>query len=764
MRDSLHVPPDMAKWRVFFLLLLGVTSTRSFRFLPVRSPSSPALLPSCWAIALSRTTLTPLYSDAFFNFEGLQKRLNLTHFDDSSQHSPPPLRPNPQEDFVNRPDLVKAREIADKLAPEFSSHDKYPTVVIYFHVAAHHLQSWREALFYFIIAQKQIERDEEVFWEAFQHVGLPPEVKDINYLSRQAGRVPSRSRLALCGTFANTKAEERAKHALSQWRSDLNARLMAYRLQGDDVRDAVEVMPMSQAVYRRIRPSGPPTQPSQITSCSISPESTFLLSFLQASWSSERKIRRHLDRLDKYLDEVTGSASTRGGPAERAELYIDPSYPSAHRIWHQFSDSNAMVACLRKDYANFLEGGAKFRARVNHVEQVFAPVGCAISQKMFPPTLSRRLSSSCYMPLVGYGTRVYRGREREGTLTLLDAVRTALRAGCRLLDCSPDYGTQPEVGEALRQMFKAHETQRERLFIVSSLSIEVAMNHGDVSEVSTHVNESIQQLHCDYLDLLLLPYIIDKQRHIAAWKAMEVLLSEGVVRHIGVGGFPLSSLKALCEDPTLTWQPAVCQLEHHPFYRPDSLVEFCGERHIQLLANTPLGRPALSRPPGQNPLKEPLIEMSSTALECSPAQIALRWAVQQGVAVIPNSLCRTHILENSDLHSFTLAPFRIEVLHEMAAVRNMSFTDDSSVRKGEERAPYTLEEIRAHGFVYDDGGTLIAPGNPYEYLQLTIDVFERLDLSDVPELALAPREIDGAFPGMDVEPIECDEEITNEQP
>ena len=670
---------------------------------------------------------------------------------------------------MNRPDLVKAREIAKALNAELTAPGNYPSVTLYFHVAAHHLQSFREALHDFIQAQRHVEKEGDVFWEAFQLIGLPAELEDTPYPGSQAGRVPSRSRVSLCGTFATQQAEEQAKQDVTKWRSALKTRLAAYRLLGEEEYDPVETMPMSQAVYRRIRPQGPPTQPLTSTTHPVTPSSVFLLSFLQASWSSERKIRLHLERLYRYMVGVTDPDPFLGGPAERTELYIDPSYPSAHRVWHQFPNQAAMVECLSGPYVEFLGEGAKFRARVNHVEQAFAPLGGSGSEgggkgkgEPFPPTLSVALSScGSYMPLVGYGTNVFRGREREGELPLGEATRIALRAGCRLLDCSPNYGTQKEVGEALRQVFEARETTRERVFLVSSLSYEVVKIGGDKDEVRADVRKTFQELNVEYLDLLLLPYVAgsddENERHASLWRAMETLVEEGLVRHLGVGGFPLESLKALQGDPTLPCQPVVCQLEHHPFYRDETLVGYCKENGIQLLAHTPLGRPALSRPPGSNPLREPLVEMSATALECSPAQVVLRWAVQQGVAVVPNSLSRSHILENANLHSFTLAPFRVDVLRDMAAIRNLRFTNPAIAAGASARMmtpPYSLEEVRTQGLVYGEDGAIIPPGSAYKYVELTVEVFERLDLGDMAELLLEPRMIDGTFPGMDVEPIE----------
>jgi len=86
---------------------------------------------------------TRRHSDAFFNFEGLKRKLNLTHFPDPAMNQAPPL---PEEDFGARPDLVKAREIGRVVREELERDAPVVSVSLYFHVAHHHLQSYREAL------------------------------------------------------------------------------------------------------------------------------------------------------------------------------------------------------------------------------------------------------------------------------------------------------------------------------------------------------------------------------------------------------------------------------------------------------------------------------------------------------------------------------------------------------------------------------------------------------------------------------------------
>lgn len=189
-------------------------------------------------------------------------------------------------------------------------------------------------------AAKQ-DRREEVRWEAFQLVGLPAALEDTRYPGAQAGRVPSRSRLLLCGTFRDAAAEERAKDEVGAWRAALAGRLKGYRLltgAGDDggqgeQQEVIETMPPSQAVYRRLLPEGPGVVGVGDDPPPPSASSVFVMGFLQSSWSSERKVRAHLARLWEYVEGVAAE-----GLALRAELLQSPDYPSAQKVWHHFAD------------------------------------------------------------------------------------------------------------------------------------------------------------------------------------------------------------------------------------------------------------------------------------------------------------------------------------------------------------------------------------------------------------------------------------------
>lgn len=85
-----------------------------------------------------------------------------------------------------------------------------------------------------------------------------------------------------------------------------------------------------------------------------------------------------------------------------------------------------------------------------------------------------------------------------------------------------------------------------------------------------------------------------------AWSELKSLVKEGLVRHLGVSDFPLAALRFLDEwesrDDQQGLRPDICQVEHHPYYRDEELMEYCQSRSgatgpIQVVAHTPLGRP-----------------------------------------------------------------------------------------------------------------------------------------------------------------------------
>ncbi|WP_248797339.1 aldo/keto reductase [Pseudomonas sp. MWU13-2105] len=258
------------------------------------------------------------------------------------------------------------------------------------------------------------------------------------------------------------------------------------------------------------------------------------------------------------------------------------------------------------------------------------------------------------MPAVGFGTLF-----RDLSLTT-QAVKAALEAGFRHFDCAERYRNEESVGIALQAVLQTGEVRREELFITTKLW---NTNHRP-ERVEPAFAASCRRLQVDYIDCYLVhtPFAFqpgddqdprDFQGHviydsgvtlIETWRALERLVDEGRCRSIGLSDISLEALKELVAVARI--KPAVVQVESHPYLPEWELLEFCQEHGIILLAFAPLGH-------GMEPnvLEEPVLTGIARRLGKTPAQVALAWAVQRGVAFLTTSVSPSHIQENFDISS-----------------------------------------------------------------------------------------------------------------
>ncbi|NWB99127.1 aldo/keto reductase [Pseudomonas gingeri] len=256
------------------------------------------------------------------------------------------------------------------------------------------------------------------------------------------------------------------------------------------------------------------------------------------------------------------------------------------------------------------------------------------------------------MPAVGFGTLF-----RDLSVTT-PAVKAALEAGFRHFDCAERYRNEDSVGVALQEVFQAGKVQREEVFITTKLW---NTNHRP-ERVEPAFTASCRRLQVDYLDCYLIhtPFAFqpgddqdprDEQGQviydsgvtlIETWRALERLVDEGRCKSIGLSDITLETLKALVAVARI--KPAVVQVESHPYLPEWELLEFCQQHGIILLAFAPLGH-------GMEPnvLEEPVITGIAQRLQKTPAQVALAWAVQRGVAFLTTSATPSHIQENFDI-------------------------------------------------------------------------------------------------------------------
>lgn len=218
-------------------------------------------------------------------------------------------------------------------------------------------------------------------------------------------------------------------------------------------------------------------------------------------------------------------------------------------------------------------------------------------------------------------------------------VTQALQAGYRHIDTAAIYGNEEGVGAAIA----AAGIPREELFITTKLW------NSDQGTDSAHaaIDTSLGKLGLDYVDLYLVHWPAPaKDAYVDSWRALQEIRQQGKARSIGVSNFLPEHLQRVI-DTGVT--PAVNQIELHPAYQQRDVVAFCADHGIRIEAWGPLGQ-------GKYDLLElPAVTGPAAAHGKTPAQVVLRWHLQQGYIVFPKSSNESRIAENFDILDFELS-------------------------------------------------------------------------------------------------------------
>jgi diketogulonate reductase-like aldo/keto reductase len=196
--------------------------------------------------------------------------------------------------------------------------------------------------------------------------------------------------------------------------------------------------------------------------------------------------------------------------------------------------------------------------------------------------------------------------------------------------------------------------------------------------------KSACKLGVDQIDLLILHQALPSQFEftLEAYRALETLLADGKVRAIGVSNFMVDHLTTLLEKATVV--PAVNQIEVHPYFQQRDLQTLGAEHGILTQAWSPIGGITFYRD-GEHTstLQDPVIGGIAEAHGKTPAQVMLRWHLQQGRSVIPKSTKPQRIAENLDVFDFDLSS------DELAAIDAL----DTGQRGGPEPEAITMESF-----------------------------------------------------------------------
>lgn len=264
-------------------------------------------------------------------------------------------------------------------------------------------------------------------------------------------------------------------------------------------------------------------------------------------------------------------------------------------------------------------------------------------------TDSTTLSNGVKMPWLGLGVwKVKDDGEAERTVT------SAIEAGYRSIDTAAAYNNETGVGAGIRNSGIA----RDEIFVTT----KIWNAHQGYESTLTAFEDSRRKLGIDVVDLLLIHWPV-KDKYTETWRAMEKLYRDGYVRAIGVSNFQIHHLRDVIESGEFV--PMVNQVEYHPLLTQNELHSFAKSRNIQLMAWSPLM---------QGNLDHAILTDIGAKYGKTPAQVVLRWDLQNEVITIPKSVTPARQQENADIFDFALTPE--EVAQISALNRDQRFGPD----------------------------------------------------------------------------------------
>lgn len=270
------------------------------------------------------------------------------------------------------------------------------------------------------------------------------------------------------------------------------------------------------------------------------------------------------------------------------------------------------------------------------------------------PTI--RLNDGNAMPQLGYG--VWRVSNEEAST----AIGEAIKAGYRSIDTAAIYGNEEGVGQAI----KAAPVSRDELFITTKVWND---RHGYDNTLRAF-DESVARLQLDNVDLYLIHWpVAGSEAYLDTWRALIKLKQDGRVKSIGVSNFLVPHLQRLIDESGVT--PSVNQIELHPRLQQKELRAFHAKNGIVTESWSPLGQGTL--------IENDDIAALARKHGKTPAQIILRWHIENGLIAIPKSVTPSRIRENADIFGFKLDAEDMRVIEGL---------DDASGRVGPDPAVF----------------------------------------------------------------------------
>ena len=263
---------------------------------------------------------------------------------------------------------------------------------------------------------------------------------------------------------------------------------------------------------------------------------------------------------------------------------------------------------------------------------------------------TKRLANGIEMPIFGLG--VYKMTDPQETI---EAITTALQVGYRAIDTASLYHNEEQVGEAIRHS----GVPRNDIFVTT----KVWNTDQGFDNTLRAFEESLKKLDMDYVDLYLTHWPVEG-KYTETYRAIERLYEEKLIRVPGVSNHHKQHIEEILK--VAQTPPMVNQIEAHPYLSQEPLRAFCKEHNIAVTAWSPLGR-------GGVLIDETILKMGDKYGK-SPAQIVLRWHIQNDILVIPKSVTPSRIEENARIFDFELSEEDMRSLNNLN--RNQRFGKD----------------------------------------------------------------------------------------
>jgi 2,5-diketo-D-gluconate reductase A len=245
------------------------------------------------------------------------------------------------------------------------------------------------------------------------------------------------------------------------------------------------------------------------------------------------------------------------------------------------------------------------------------------------------LATGLQVPALGLGTWELRGGART--------VSTALAVGYRLIDTSGDYGTQPAIGNAIRES----RVPREDIFLVTK--VEETENGYDGTK------DRLRELGMDHADLVLIHRPPSSGAGESIWEGLLTAKQEGLAREVGVSNYSTEQMDAVTDATGV--RPAVNQIEWSPFGHSPAMLQHCRERDILIQAYSPLTR--------TRRLDDPVLTAVAGRHGRTAAQVLIRWNIQLGTNPLPKASTPEHLEENIAVFDFELSDEEMDRLSRL---------------------------------------------------------------------------------------------------